>query len=360
MLRLSHIHITQFKNYNSSQFGFTEKVIGICGKNGMGKTNLLDAIYYCCLTKSYFSSTDAINIQFDQEGFRLEAAFYKDEIKNNVVSILRGNNKKELYLNEVPYEKFSEHIGLLPVIMIAPDDISLIIGGSEGRRKYLDSLISQVDAEYLQHLINYNKILQQRNGLLKNFYNYSDAQTLLEVLNKQLIPSAEFIFNKRKALLHELLELIIDFYNNISGNKETVTLEYVSQLHEKDLQSLLESTLQKDILLQRTSSGVHKDDIGFFLDGHVFKSTASQGQRKSLLFALKLAAYEMIRTTKGFAPLLLLDDVFEKLDDNRMKNLLQWVCRENTGQVFITDTHRDRLEEAFKLLEVEGQIVELG
>lgn len=325
----------------------------------MGKTNLLDAIYYCCLTKSYFSSADSINIQFDQNGFRLEAAFYRDGLKNNVISILRENNKKELSLNDVPYVKFSEHIGLLPVIMIAPDDISLIIGGSEGRRKYLDSLISQVDAEYLQHLINYNKILQQRNGLLKNFYNHTDARTLLEVLNKQLLLPAIFIFEKRKSLLAELLPLIINFYNNISGNKEIITLEYLSQLHEEDMGTLLNGSLEKDLALQRTSAGVHKDDIGFFLNGHVFKTTASQGQRKSLLFALKLGAYEIIKKSKGFSPLLLLDDVFEKLDDNRMKNLLQWVCIENAGQVFITDTHRERLEDAFKLLGVKGQIVEL-
>ncbi len=359
MLRLSHISITQFKNYSASQFDFAKKVIGVCGRNGMGKTNLLDAIYYSCITKSYFSSTDANNIQFERDGFRLEARFIKNDLVNNVVSILRGNTKKELSLNDVPYEKFSEHVGLIPVIMIAPDDISLIIAGSEVRRKYLDSLISQIDPEYLQHLMNYNKILQQRNGLLKNFYSQSDASTLLEVLSKQLLLPGCFIYERRKALLSELLPLVVKFYNKIADNHEIIQLDYVSQLREKPLERLLQESLQKDIMLQRTNTGIHKDDIVFFLDGHSFKSIASQGQRKSLLFSLKLAAYEIMKKTKGFAPLLLLDDVFEKLDDNRMKNLLQWVCNENSGQVFITDTHRERMEEAFALLNIEGEIVEL-
>lgn len=360
MLTLNKITLTQFKNYESAGFDFTTNVIGICGLNGKGKTNLLDAIYYSCFTKSYFSPTDNLNTQFDKQGFRVEADFCRQRQKQVVVCINRGGNKKELYLNEVPYEKFSKHIGFLPVVMIAPDDIGLITGGSEGRRKYIDTLISQVDAGYLQNLITYNKVLLQRNSLLKNFYTLADVTELLEILDQQLIPPGKIIFEKRRQFLAKLVPLVIKFYNDIAANAETVTLQYTSQLLEQDMEVLLKNSLQKDLLLQRSNAGTHKDDIGFQLNSQVFKYIASQGQRKSLLFALKLAEYEIIKLNKGFSPLLLLDDVFEKLDDNRMKNLLQWVCNENEGQVFITDTHRDRLEQAFELLGVEGQIIELS
>ena len=358
MLTLNRIVITHFKNYESASFDFTKNVVGICGLNGKGKTNLLDAIYYTCFTKSYFSPTDALNIQFDKAGFRLETIFTRQQQRQQVICIYRAN-KKELYLNEVPYEKFSKHIGFFPVVLIAPDDIDLITGGSEGRRKYMDTVLSQVDAGYLQHLIVYNKILLQRNSLLKNFYNQHDAVALIEILDKQLVPPAKIIFEKRKIFLEQLIPLVVKFYNGIAANAESVNLIYQSQLHEQDMKQALQHFMQKDILLQRSSAGIHKDDIGFQLNGNVFKNTASQGQRKSLLFALKLAEYEIIKNIKGFSPLLLLDDVFEKLVDNRMKNLLHWVCNKNEGQVFITDTHRDRLEQAFTVLKVEGQIIEV-
>lgn len=359
MLTINKITLTQFKNYEKADFCFTKNVIGICGLNGKGKTNLLDAIYYSCFTKSYFSPSEILNSYFDTQGFRLETDFYRQQRKQVVVCIHRGGNKKELYLNEVPYEKFSKHIGFLPAVMIAPDDIGLITGGGDGRRKYIDTVLSQVDPEYLQHLITYNKILVQRNSLLKNYFTQSDATSVLEILNQQLVLPANTIFKKRKKLLEQLLPFVIKFYNDIAANSETVTLQYTSQLHEKDIESLLINSLQKDLLLQRSTAGIHKDDLDFLLNGQVFRNIASQGQRKSLLFALKLAEYEIIKLNKGFSPILLLDDVFEKLDDNRMQNLLHWVCNENEGQVFITDTHRDRLEQAFELLDIEGQIIEL-
>jgi DNA replication and repair protein RecF len=359
MLKLHNISLTHFKNYEASDITFEQNVVGICGLNGKGKTNLLDAVYYCCFTKSYFSPTDNLNIRFDKQGFRLQAMFSRQEQQQEVICINRGGNKKELYLNDVPYEKFSKHIGFLPVVMIAPDDIGLITAGSEGRRKYIDTVMSQVDASYLQHLITYNKVLQQRNSLLKNFSSHGDATTLLEILDAQLIVPAKVIFEKRKIFLQQLVPLVVRFYHDIAANAETVTLQYTSQLQEQDMQSLLLQSRQKDLVLQRSNAGIHKDDIGFQLNGQVFKNIASQGQRKSLLFALKLAEYEVLKSNKGFSPLLLLDDVFEKLDDSRMKNLLHWVCNENEGQVFITDTHRGRLEQAFGLLDVQGQIIEL-
>ncbi|MDB5201048.1 MAG: recF [Ferruginibacter sp.] len=360
MLQLSKIILTHFKNYEFSSFDFNQKVIGICGLNGHGKTNLLDAIYYCCFTKSYFAGTDQMNINFEKDGFRLEAYFQQDDTAQKVVCIHRGSSKKEFFLNDAGYEKFSQHIGLLPAVIIAPDDIQIIIGGSEGRRKFLDTLISQLDITYLQQLIIYNKVLQQRNSLLKRFAEQGRTdEALLEILDEQMIGPANYIFEKRRSFTEELIPLVQDFYHRLAAHTETVKFSYETQLQQLPLKDLFKQNRDKDRILQRTNSGIHKDDISFELNGQVFKSIASQGQRKSLLFALKLAEYQLIKKYKSFPPLLLLDDVFEKLDDQRMHHLLNWVCNENNGQVFITDTHRERLETAFAKLQVEGQIIAL-
>jgi DNA replication and repair protein RecF len=356
MQGLSKITITQFKNYDIETFSFTEKVIGICGLNGKGKTNLLDAIYYCCFTKSYFAKTDALNVQFGKDGFRLEGLINNDKI----ICIYRGTGKKEFYMNDVEYNKFSEHIGKFPAVMIAPDDVVLITGASEERRRYMDTVLSQVDAGYLQQLIQYNKVLQQRNSLLKRFAEQGKTDwPLLEVIDEQLIQPGKYIHAKRKTFTEQLIPLVQNFYRQIANNNETVSLQYESQLNNTSFTDLLNQVREKDFYLQRSNGGIHKDDLLIQLNGQVFKNIASQGQRKSLLFALKLAEFEIIRSDKGFAPILLLDDVFEKLDDNRMQHLLYWVCCENKGQVFITDTHKERLAEAFAALKISYQIIEL-
>jgi DNA replication and repair protein RecF len=360
MLRLSKIALTHFKNYDFISFDFTSRVVGICGLNGKGKTNLLDAIYYCCFTKSYFTSGDQLNIGFGKEGFRLEGSFANEREPLKVVAINRGTGKKEFYLNDVPYEKLSKHIGLLPTVMIAPDDIEIITGGSEERRKLIDAIICQLDADYLQQLMIYNRVLLQRNSLLKQFAEKgSNDETLLQILDDQLITPGNYVFEKRKLFTQQIIPLVQNFYRQIAENDEQVRISYESKLFQQPFDKLLLQTRDRDRYLQRTNAGIHKDDLLFGLNGQPFKSIASQGQRKSLLFAIKLAEYEVMRLGKGFAPLLLLDDVFEKLDDNRMKNLLNWVCNQNEGQVFITDTHRERLENAFAQSGVEGQIIEL-
>ena len=360
MLQLQSIKITQFKNYDFTSFDFNERVIGICGLNGKGKTNLLDAIYYCCFTKSYFNNTDALNVGFGKDGFRLEASFLNNNIAQKLVCIHRGTSKKELYLNDVLYEKLAQHIGLMPAVMIAPDDVDIITGGSEGRRKLIDTILCQLDAVYLQQLMMYNKVLAQRNGLLKQFSERgSFDEALLEILNEQLTAPGNYVFNKRTSFAEAYVPLVQNFYQQIANNQELVSIRYESKLLRFSLDDLLKQNLDRDRYLQRTNAGVHKDDWLFELNEQPFKNIASQGQRKSLLFALKLAEYEIIKTNKGFAPILLLDDVFEKLDENRMKNLLHWVCNENEGQVFITDTHKERLQFAFEQLQVNGQIIEL-
>jgi DNA replication and repair protein RecF len=378
MFFLSKISLTQFKNYQFSTFDFTQRVIGICGLNGKGKTNLLDAAYYCGFTKSYFTKADGLNMQFDSDGFRIEAKITllptpplpagggteqggvgKEKV-DDIVCIFRNGGKKEILLNGVAYTKLSEHIGKFPAVMVAPDDISLITDGSEERRRFMDTVLSQMDARYLQQLMTYNKVLQQRNSLLKSFAEQGKTDwQLLEVLDEQLIAPGEFIFAKRKVFAEALIPLTQQFYSLIADNNETITLQYDSRLHDSSFYGLLNNYRQKDFAAQRSNAGIHKDDILFQLNGQVFKTTASQGQRKSLLFALKLAEFELLKENKGFAPLLLLDDVFEKLDDNRMHQLLHWVCNENSGQVLITDTHKERLQQAFEKLNTAYQIIEL-
>lgn len=360
MFCIKEIQITQFKNYHSTRFDFAEKVIGICGLNGKGKTNLLDALYYCCFTKSYFSKNDAASIQFNKDGFRLEASAMFDNMQKTITCICRGPGKKEVLVNDIEYEKMSEHIGQFPCVMVAPDDAELITGGSEERRRFIDTLLSQLNKDYLQQLINYNKIVLQRNSLLKQFAETKKTDTaLLDVLDNQLTVPGNYIYNYRKQFTDELIPLVNQFYSSICGNVEKINLQYESQLSITSLGDLLQQYREKDMYLQRTGAGVHKDDIIFLLNENNFKSTASQGQRKSLLFALKLAGFEMLKKNKGFAPLLLLDDVFEKLDDTRMNYLLQMVCIENNGQVFITDTHRERLEAVFQVLNIKHQLIEL-
>ena len=358
MLVLHKISLVQFKNALHTSYEFKQKIIGFCGRNGAGKTNLLDAIYYLCFTKSYFSKSDTQNVHFGSEGFRIEGDFLKGNNPEKIVCILRENGKKECSVNDDPYLKLSHHIGRFPCVMVAPDDVEIIIGGSEERRKFVDYTLSQSDPVYLQALMDYNKILQQRNGLLRSYDSHKD-ESLLEVLTAQLIPPGELVHTTRKKMLRHFLPLLNKFYDEITGIDEPVEVSYHSQLNSDSLVNLLKNNLQKDILLQRTNAGIHRDDLVFHLNGENFKSVASQGQRKSLLFALKLAEFEFLSQQKGFAPILLLDDVFEKLDDSRMHNLLNRVCVQNEGQVFITDTHCDRLNESLKALNLDFEIFEL-
>ncbi len=361
MLRFNSIKITQFKNYESASFSFGERIVGICGLNGRGKTNLLDAIYYLCFTKSYFSKTDALTAQFNSNGFRLETVLQSGTGNEyTLVCVYRGQGKKEISVNGVEYERFSQHIGNFPCVMIAPDDAELVTGSSAERRKYIDMILSQTDPAYLQHLITYNKVLLQRNSLLKRFAETGQTDwPLLEVMDDQLMQPGSYIYQQRSLLCAELLPLVQDLYSSIAGSNEKVELRYESQLNDTGFNELLNNYRQKDFLLQRSNAGIHKDDIIVQLEGQEFKTTASQGQRKSLLFALKLAEFEFLKKNKGFAPVLLLDDIFEKLDEQRMKNLLQRVCVENDGQVFITDTHAQRLRAALEGLGAGYQLIDL-
>lgn len=357
MLLLKDISLVQFKNYRQADFHFGERIIGIGGNNGVGKTNLLDAIYYLCFTKSYFTRSDQTSVHNGHSGFRIEGHFERQGEPVTIVCILRENGKKEFLTDGEPYEKFSRHIGRFPCVIIAPDDVQIITGSSEERRRFLDALLSQLDALYLQNLIEYNKVIQQRNGFLKSLTGkHLRDSSLLDVYDRQLIRPGAYIFEKRQGFLRNFLPEVGRFYIKIAGQEEPVSLLYESQLLHIPFPDLLQRDREKDIYLQRTGSGIHKDDITFHFSGQPFKSVASQGQRKSLLFALKLAEYETLKQDKGFPPLLLLDDVFEKLDEQRMHNLLDWVCVRNQGQVFITDTHPGRIRRELERLSIPSEI----
>ncbi|HWB94713.1 MAG TPA: DNA replication and repair protein RecF [Puia sp.] len=360
MLRIKEISLLQFKNYEQASFRFEQRIIGICGNNGVGKTNLLDALYYLCFTKSYFSRSDQQAVLKGASGFRIQGEFDEDGQPASVVCILRGNGKKEFLANGVAYEKFSRHIGRFPCVIIAPDDIQIVTGASEERRRFLDALLSQLDPVYLQNLIDYNKVLQQRNGFLKSLTERRlTDRNLLDVYDEQLIARGDWLFERRRTFLQDLLPLAGRFYTRIAGVEEPLTLAYESALLHTPFRRLLKENLEKDLYLQRTGSGIHRDDIDIGFAGVPFKSMASQGQRKSLLFALRLAEYETLREAKGFAPLLLLDDVFEKLDEYRMHNLLDKVCLQDNGQVFITDTHPDRIRREMDKIGAPFELIRL-
>jgi DNA replication and repair protein RecF len=360
MLQLQNIIHTQFRNYVQQSFHFEDRIIGICGKNGTGKTNLLDAIYYLSFSKSYFSRADAANVHHGMLGLRIEGKYQLNTIDQHLVFILRENNRKELTLNDETYKKFSDHIGKFSCVMIAPDDIAIIAGSSDERRKLIDTIISQFNKHYLLLLIDYQKLLLQRNAVLKQLAEsgYVD-ESLFEILDQQLCKKGDQIFEIRKDFLVGYLQLVAEIYSKIAGNSDQIELFYESQLLQQNMDELFKINLQKDKTLQRTCAGIHKDDIIFKMQKQVFKNEASQGQRKSLLFALKLAERQILKEQKGYTPILLLDDVFEKLDEKRMYQLLHWVCTESDGQVFITDTHVQRLREQLTQTNIPFQLIEI-
>ncbi|MBU6157991.1 MAG: DNA replication and repair protein RecF [Bacteroidetes bacterium] len=361
MLRLNNITLTQFKNYSQNSFDFSGNIIAIYGKNGAGKTNLLDAIHYLSFTKSYFGSQDTQQVQTGCEGFRITGDFSLKENIHPTNIVLRESGKKEVGCNGVLYEKFSAHLGRFPVVMIAPDDIELINSGSEIRRRFLDTLLCQTDTDYLQALIRYNRVLQQRNSYLKQAAVLKRKdEDLLETLDEQLSSAGTIIYEKRQAFAPVFKELILNYYLEVSGTPEKVDFFYESQLAHQSLETLLKQYREKDYILQRTNCGIHKDNLDLLLDQQPFKNRGSQGQKKSLLFALKLAEAATLTQKKGFSPILLLDDVFEKLDTHRMTNLLLHICRQMKSQLFLTDTHRERIEAVFQQIGMQVDFIEIG
>lgn len=342
---LKSIQLTHFKNYFSGSFEFRERIVGISGPNGAGKTNLLDAIYFLCFTKSYFTRTDSAVVTSGCEGFRLQGDFLQQDEPVQLVIVLRETGKKEISWNGEPYSRFSGHIGRLPAVFITPDDISLITGGSEERRKFLDTLIAQVDPVYLQHLISYNKYLQQKNSYLKNTLPAQADHSLLNIYDKALADSGATIHYIRKEFLKEFSDIVKEDYHKVADNLDDIDVRYKSSVDPERYYEHLLQHRANDIVAQRSLYGIHRDDIELLHGDNAFKALASQGQKKTMLFALKLGEFEILHRKKGFSPFLLLDDAFEKLDEKRMENLLRMICDFEDAQIFITDTHENRIRE---------------
>ncbi len=344
-----------------SQFNFIERVNCFVGDNGAGKTNILDAIHYLSQTKSYFNHIDSQNIKFNEDYFMIKGIFNKDDQESEIQCNLSEGKGKTVKNNQKIYKRFSEHIGQFPIVIISPTDTNLILEGSEVRRKYLDSSIAQYNKPYLELLIRYNKTLKQRNTLLKQFSdnNYFD-EINLSVYDEQLIKHGNEIFNQRKKFLNELIPVFNKYYSHLSQAKEQVDLVFKSQLLDKNYKELLKESLIKDRMTNYTQCGIHKDDIIFEMNNRAIKKTGSQGQQKSFLIALKLAQYEFIKNYLGYNPILLLDDIFDKLDDNRVLKLIEFVNRNELGQVFITDTHKQRSESILNKASIPYSIFEIN
>lgn len=357
---LQKISLVNFKNISSQTFDFQEKINCFVGNNGVGKTNVLDAIYYLSFAKSYFNPVALQNIRHGEDFFMIEGSYILGERDEKIVCSLKKGQKKILKRNDKAYEKFSEHIGQLPLVIISPTDRDLIVEGSETRRKFIDGVISQQDKEYLQNLIQYNKVVSQRNALLKYFAANRTFDALnLKIYDEQLILFGTIIYNKRKEFLERFVPIFNEKYQTISENKETVNLLYKSQLQTMSFEKLLTQNLERDKILQYTSVGIHKDDLSFEIDNYPIKKFGSQGQQKSYLIALKLAQFQFIKEQSSVVPILLLDDVFDKLDEHRVSQIIELVNKDEFGQIFITDTHAERTEEVIKRSNKPYQIFKL-
>ena len=346
---LKKISLFNYKNFSEVAFDFDSKINCFVGKNGIGKTNVLDAIYHLASGKSYFNPLAVQNIKHGEEFFVIDGEFEKKGRTEQIVCSLKKNQKKILKRNGKQYEKFSDHIGFIPLVIISPADRDLIVEGSETRRKFIDNVISQLDSSYLQQLIQYQKTINQRNALLKYFaLNHVFEKDTLQIYNEQLNGLSNTLFEKRKEFLANFIPIFNQYHQQITDSVETVQVVYESHLFENDMLTLLEENLAKDRALQYTSVGIHKDDLSFEIDNYPIKKFGSQGQQKSFLIALKLAQFDFVKKQSGEKPILLFDDIFDKLDETRVGKIVAMVNNDEFGQLFISDTHPERTESIVK------------
>lgn len=355
-LFLEQLQLYNFKNYESLKLAFRGRIVCFTGDNGSGKTNILDAIYYLSTTKSFISSVDTHTVRRDCEQASITGEYQRDAVPEQIILTLRKGQKKTVKRNFKEYDRLADHIGVLPIVVISPYDIVLIWEGSEERRKFLDVCVSQHDARYLHHLLSYNHALQQRNNLLKMFGSRGAySAEMLEPWDYQLLEHGQVIYDKRKQFITQFNAAFAEVYREISGGHELPGLEYESELHGASMQQLLQQNKDKDRMLERTGSGIHRDDLLFTINGLPIKKMASQGQQKSYLIAIKLAQYLYMARMQPIAPLLLLDDLFDKIDESRARRILVWAQQQVQGQIFMTDTHSDRIPGILGELQIPHQ-----
>ncbi len=340
---LEEIKLTNFRNFDQLTVALEGGINCFSGNNGVGKTSILEAVYYLCLCKSISGATDRQLMKEGCDFFRLSGIWSKEQVRNEVVAKVLPGKPKVMEWNKVPYSKVSDHIGVLSVVFIGPDETQLATEGSDIRRKFMDNTLSQVDKQYLQSLVKYNKVIEQRNASLKQATQFKDLEKLLEVFDLQLIPLASYIHSQRTEFIREFLPFFVAIYSQISEQAEIPSLEYLSALDQSSLDVLLKKSRQKDAILQRTTEGVHKDDLEFGLNGRPLKKSASQGQLKSFVLALKLAQFQWLKEKKEKLPIILLDDIFDKLDGNRVNALLHFLTENAQSQVLVTDTDPERI-----------------
>ncbi len=359
---IEKLKLLNFKNYEEQSFDFCPKINCLTGLNASGKTNVLDAIYYLSFTKSYFTNVDSVSIRHGESFFAIHANYQNREKEPVAVSItFRKGEKKNIKWNDKLYTKLTHHIGRIPLVMISPYDRDLINEGSDVRRKYIDSVIAQFDSAYLSHLIRYNKVLKQRNALLKQYYAPTEKEkNAIALWNPRLAQLGTEIFEKRKRFIEMYIPVFQKYFALISEGKEQVSLDYRSDLSDGNLEDLLASSIDDDIRLHYTVKGIHKDDLRFKIEGFPVKRFGSQGQQKSFVIALKLAQFEYIYNITGIKPILLMDDIFDKLDEERVKQLITMVKQDNFGQIFITDTHQDRILNIFDDIDAEHVVYEIS
>lgn len=345
VMYLKRLSLTNFKNYELAELEFSSKINCFTGNNGVGKTNILDAIHYLSLTKSFFNSIDSISIKHGEDYFIIRGVFGLDDEEDEIYCAFQKQKQKILRRNSKEYRKLSDHVGRYPVVMISPADSALVTEGSEERRKFMNKIISQYSPEYLDSVLNYTKALQQRNRVLKDIKtSFKGDKQILEIYDDQLVRHGTLVFEARKKLIDELIPVFQEYYTLISSGRERVKLQYRSHLLNGDFASQLQDSVAKDMILEYTTVGIHKDDLVLEMDDYPVKSLGSQGQQKSYLVALKLAKFDYIKRKAGFSPVLLLDDIFDKFDAGRVEQIIGLVGNNRFGQIFITDTHQDRLQ----------------
>lgn len=356
-MHIEDISIVNFKNLKEVQVGFSPKLNCFIGKNGAGKTNMLDAVYFLSFCKSFSSATDLLNISHDEQFFMLNGNYRRLDANETVACGFKKGGVKQFKRNSKVYKKLIEHIGLFPLVMITPSDVNLILGGSEERRKFTDGVISQYNQLYLDDLLKYNRALQQRNNLLRQFASghYFDID-LLTLWDTHLVEYGVRIHERRKEFVEKLIPVFQQYYSFISEDNEKVSLVYESQLEHKSFEELLKESVAKDRALQYTSQGIHKDELVFFLGDHAIRKLGSQGQMKTYLVSLKLAQFDFIKAISGLKPILLLDDIFDKLDQHRVEQIVKVVAGEQFGQIFITDTNREHIDAIIRKMETDYSI----